>query len=216
MDDNIAIWTIAWTITYVVQSKSNATDEIKQKLLFVHKNVFLRNFPHIYCRSECTFHWASTTAGSRRRTGLWSRNAWPPPRSSSSPPGSTWWITAETFPWITDNTLSSTNQAKTVHFQEPGSCRRLTKCSLRQRRAHQIWSLIANFFTRLRTLCRILKFALTETVGHVEDPWKWLGILLFSEAATVAVRSWGLLVFFKFQERIIHCVLAYQNMSKML
>ena len=127
------------------------------------------------------------------RTGLWSRNAWPPPRSSSSPPGSTWWITAESFPWITDNTLSSTNQAKTVHFQEPGSCRRLTKCALQQRRAHQIWSLIANFFTRPRTLCRILKFALTETVGYVEDPWQWPGILLFSEAATVAVRSWGLL-----------------------
>ena len=55
---------------YEVQSKLNATDEIKQKLLFVHKNVFLRNFPHIYCRSECTFQWAPTTARSQRLTGL--------------------------------------------------------------------------------------------------------------------------------------------------
>ena len=107
-------------IQYEVQSKSNATDEIKQKLLFVHKNVFLRNFPHIYCRSECTFQWAPTTAGSRRRTGLWSRKAWPPPRSSSSPPGSAWWCTADSFLWITENTLLRTNQAKTVHFESLG------------------------------------------------------------------------------------------------
>ena len=31
--------------TNEVQSKSNATDEIKQKLLLVHKNVFSQNFP---------------------------------------------------------------------------------------------------------------------------------------------------------------------------
>ena len=60
---------------YVVQSKSNATDDIKHKLLLVQKHVFLWNFPPIYCRSESTFQWAPITAGSRRRTGLRSQNA---------------------------------------------------------------------------------------------------------------------------------------------
>ena len=55
---------------YVVQSKSNATDEIGKKLLLKHKHVFSRNFPHIYSRSEHTFRWAPTSAGSRRRPGL--------------------------------------------------------------------------------------------------------------------------------------------------
>ena len=157
-------------VQYVVQSKSNATDDIKHKLLLVQKHVFLWNFPPIYCRSESTFQWAPITAGSRRRTGLRSQNAWPHPRSSSSPPGSALWHTADSFLWLTRNILPRTDQAKTVHFWEPGSCRRLTKCTQRRQRAHQIWSLIANLFTRHRTSSRMLKFVLTEPVGHGQDP----------------------------------------------
>ena len=182
---------------YVVQSKSNATDEIKCKLMLVEKHVFLWNFPPIYCRSESTFQWAPITAGSRRRTGLRSQNVWPQPRSSSQTPGSALWHTADSFPWLTRNILPRTDQAKTVHFWEPGSCRRLTKCALRRQKAHQIWSLIANLFTRPRTLSRMLKFVLAEPVGHVQDPTQWPGIHLNSLMATAVTRSWELSIFFK-------------------
>ena len=50
-----AVYPVFVVAPYEVKSKSNATDEIKQKLLLVHKNVFSRNFAHIYCRSEPTF-----------------------------------------------------------------------------------------------------------------------------------------------------------------
>ena len=150
-----------------MQSKSNATKEIKQKLFLVQKNVFPQNFSPVYCRSGCTFWWAPTTAGSRRRPGLRSWNPWPPPRSSSSPPGSAWWHTADSFLWVTGNTPPRIYQAKIRHFWDPGSRRRPTKCTQRQRRAHQIWSLIVNFFTMHRTSSRMLKFVLIEPVGHV-------------------------------------------------
>ena len=182
---------------YVVQSKSNATDEIKCKLLLVQKHVFLWNFPPIYCRSESTFQWAPITAGSRRRTGLRSQNAWPQPRSSSQPPGSALWHTADSFPWLTRNILPRTDQAKTVHFWEPGSCRRLTKCALRRQRAHQIWSLIANFFTRPSFSCRRLKIVLTEPDGPGQDPPQWQGILLNVSTATAAKRSGVFSIFFE-------------------
>ena len=101
-------------------------------------------------------------------------------------------------------------------IRRKSSRRRPTKCALRRRRAHQIWSFFANFFTRPRTSCRMLKFALAEPVGHVQDPSHWPGILFFSEAATAAVRSWSLLVFFKFQVGLIYSALAYQNFLKLL
>ena len=143
--------------TYVVQSKLNATKEIKQKLLLVQKNVFPQNFPPIYFRSGCIFRWAPTTAVSQRWTGIWSQNVWPPPKSSSYPPGSAWWHTADSFLWVTGNTLPRIYQAKIMHFWDPGSRRRSKNCAQRQRRAHQIWSLIVNYFTRPRTSSRMLK-----------------------------------------------------------
>ena len=189
---------------YEVQSKSNATKEIKQKLFLVQKNVFPQNFSPVYCRSGCTFRWAPTTAGSRRRPGLRSWNPWPPPRSSSSPPGSAWWHTADSFLWVTGNTLPRIYQAKIRHFWDPGSRRRPTKCTQRRRRAHQIWSLIVNFFTMHRTSSRMLKFVLTEPVGHVQDLSQWPGILLNSLTASVATRSWIVLIFFEIGGGPVH------------
>ena len=78
--------------------------------------------------------------------------------------------TADFFLWVPGNRLLGTNQAKKWAFGKPSSRRRPTKCALRRRRAHQIWSFFANFFTRPRTSCRMLKFALAEPVGHVQDP----------------------------------------------
>ena len=214
---NFGTWSVSTILyRYVVQSKSNATTKIKWKLFLLHKNVFSQNFSPIYYRSERTFQWAPTTAGSRRWTGLRSQKAWPHPRSSSSPPGSAWWYTADSFLWVPGNRLLGTNQAKKWAFGKPSSRRRPTKCALRRRRAHQIWSFFANFFTRPRTSCRMLKFALAEPVGHVQDPSHWPGILFFSEAATAAVRSWSLLVFFKFQVGLIYSALAYQIFLKLL
>ena len=189
---------VPWSwLSYVVQSKSNATKEIKRKLLHVRKKVFSRIFPHIYCRSEHTIQRAPTTAGSRRRTRLWWWNAWPPPRSSSLPPRSAWWLTADSFLWVTGNTLPGTDQAKKVHFWGPRSRRRPTKCALWRRRAHQIWSLIANFFTRASFSCRMLKIVLTEPDGHVQELSQWPGILLKALTATVATRSWIVSIFSK-------------------
>ena len=185
-------------IQYEVQSKSNATDEIKQKLLLVHKNVFSQNFPPVYCWSERTFQCTPTTARSRRRTGFWSWNAWPPPRSSSSPPGVAWQCTADYFLWLTGNTLWRTNKAKTVHFWELGSRRRPTKYALRRRRGRQFWSLIATFFTRPSFLCKMLKIVLTGPDGLRLDTSKCLGNLLNLLVATAAIISWNLLVFFQF------------------
>ena len=182
---------------YVVQSKSNATDEIKQKLLFVHKNVFLWNFPRIYCRSENTFQWPPITAGSRRRTGLWSQNAWPQPRSSSQPPWSAWWLTADSFLWVAGNILLGTDQAKKWGFGKPSSRRRPTRWALRRRRECQIWSLLADFSSRPSFSCRMLKIVLTEPDGLIQELWQWQGILLNTLTATAATRSWIVLIFLK-------------------
>ena len=150
------------------------------------------------------FSMGSYHAGSRRRPGLRSWNPWPPPRSSSSPPGSAWWHTADSFLWVTGNTLPRIYQAKIRHFWDPGSRRRPTKCTQRRRRAHQIWSLIVNFFTMHRTSSRMLKFVLTEPVGHVQDLSQWPGILLNSLTATVATRSWIVLIFFEIGGGPVH------------
>ena len=155
--------------------------------------VFSRIWPHINCRSECTFQRAPTTAGSRRRTHLWWWNAWPLPRSSS---GTAWWLTADSFLWVTGNRLPGKDQAKKVYFWGPRSRRRPTKFALWHRRAHQIWSLIANFFTRPSFSCRILKIVLTEPDGHVQELSQWPGIFLNASTATVATRSWIVSIFF--------------------
>ena len=74
--------------TYEVWLKSNATDEIKWKQLFVRTNVLSSIFPHGYYRSENNnFPSAPTTAGRWRRTHLCWWDTGPHPRMSSSPPG---------------------------------------------------------------------------------------------------------------------------------
>ena len=184
-------------LTYEVKSKSNATDEIKQKLLLVHKNVFSRNFAHIYCRSEPTFQLAPTTAVSRRRTGPWYQNAWPHPRSSSSPPWSPCGQTAAVFLLEVGNRLPVTDQTKKGHFQVSGSRRRPSKCALRRRSGQLIWSLSANFFTSPGFSCKMLKIVLTEPDGPVHKLSQWPGILPNALTATVATGSWIVSIFLK-------------------
>ena len=120
-----------------------------------------------------------------------------PPRSSSLPPRSAWWLTADSFLWVTGNTLPGTDQVKKVHFWGTRSRRRPTKCALWHRRAHQIWSLIANFFTRPCFSCRMLKIVSTEPDGHVQELSQWPGILLNALTATVATISWIVSIFSK-------------------